>query len=213
MKIRKLDVPNYPILSVDLDDAYVKLLFKYIKKANEQVHPTMGKQWVNTLEFSGDAVVNRKPTFTNDLMELVDENDEFFNDVIRPVITQYCVMSDLAVEHLVQGDSKPLMQRFWARINTPDEYAPAHYHNGVFSFAAWIQVPTNNEVEQQEDPESSDFVLHYSNIIGLPEKLNVKMHDGAENTMLFFPSRMMHEVHASRTNHNLYRVCVSGDII
>ena len=213
MKIRKLDVPNYPILSVDLDDAYVKLLFKYIKKANESVHPTMGKQWVNTLEFSGDAVVNRKPTFTNDLMELVDENDEFFNDVIRPVITQYCVMSDLAVEHLVQGDKKPMMQRFWARINTPDEYAPAHYHNGVFSFAAWIQVPTNNEVEQQEDPESSDFVLHYSNIIGLPEKLNVKMHDGAENTMLFFPSRMMHEVHASRTNHNLYRVCVSGDII
>ena len=213
MKIRKLDVPNYPILSVDLSDEHVKLLFKYIKKANEKVHPTMGKQWINTLEFSGDAVVNRKPTFTNDLMELVDENDEFFNDVIRPVITQYCVMSDLAVEHLVQGDKIPMMQRFWARINTPDEYAPAHYHNGVFSFAAWIQVPTNNEVEQLEDPESSDFVLHYSNIIGLPEKLNVKMHDGAENTMLFFPSRMMHEVHASRTNHNLYRVCVSGDII
>ena len=213
MKIRKLDVPNYPILSVDLSDEHVKLLFKYIKEVNEKVHPTMGKQWINTLEFSGDAVVNRKPTFTNDLMELVDENDEFFNDVIRPVITQYCVMSDLAVEHLVQGDKKPLMQRFWARINTPDEYAPAHYHNGVFSFAAWIQVPTNNEVEQLEDPESSDFVLHYSNIIGLPEKLNVKMHDGAENTMLFFQSRMMHEVHASRTNHNLYRVCVSGDII
>ena len=213
MKIRKLDVPNYPILSVDLNDEHVKLLFKYIKEANEKVHPTMGKQWIHTLEFSGDAVTNRKPTFTNDLMELVDENDEFFNDVIRPVITQYCVMSDLAVEHLVQGDKKPMMQRFWARINTPDEYAPAHYHNGVFSFAAWIQVPTNNEVEQLEDPESSDFVLHYSNIIGLPEKLNVKMHDGAENTMLFFPSRMMHEVHASRTNHNLYRVCVSGDII
>ena len=213
MKIRKLDVPNYPILSVDLNDEHVKLLFKYIKEANEKVHPTMGKQWIHTLEFSGDAVTNRKPTFTNDLMELVDENDEFFNDVIRPVITQYCVLSDLPVEHLVQGDKKPLMQRFWARINTPDEYAPAHYHNGVFSFAAWIQVPTNNEVEQQEDPESSDFVLHYSNIIGLPEKLNVKMHDGAENTMLFFPSRMMHEVHASRTNHNLYRVCVSGDII
>lgn len=213
MKIRKLDVPNYPILSVDLNDEHVKLLFKYIKEANEKVHPTMGKQWIHTLEFSGDAVTNRKPTFTNDLMELVDENDEFFNDVIRPVITQYCVMSDLPVEHLVQGDKKPLMQRFWARINTPDEYAPAHYHNGVFSFAAWIQVPTNNEVEQLEDPESSDFVLHYSNIIGLPEKLNVKMHDGAENTMLFFPSRMMHEVHASRTNHNLYRVCVSGDII
>ena len=173
----------------------------------------MGNQWVNTLKFSGDTVIKRKETFTNDLMELVDENDEFFNDVIRPVITQYSVLSDLAVEHLVQGDKKPCMHRFWARINTPDEYAPAHYHNGVFSFAAWIQVPTNNEVEQLEDPESSDFVLHYSNILGLPEKLNVKMHDGAENTMLFFPSRMMHEVHASRTNHNLYRVCVSGDIV
>ena len=213
MNIRKLDVPNYPILSIDLSDEHVKLLFKYIRTANNTVHPTMGEQWVNTLEFSGDTVISRKPTFTNDLMELVDENDEFFNDVIRPVITQYCVLSDLAVEHLVQGDKKPSMHRFWARINTPDEYAPAHYHNGVFSFAAWIQVPTNNEVEQLQDPESSDFVLHYSNILGLPEKLNVKMHDGAENTMLFFPSRMMHEVHASRTNHNLYRVCVSGDIV
>ena len=63
------------------------------------------------------------------------------------------------------------------------------------------------------DNEASDFILHYSNIIGLPEKLNVKMHEGAENKMLFFPSRMMHEVYASRTNHNLYRVCVSGDIV
>ncbi len=46
MKIRKLDVPNYPILSVDLSDEHVKLLFKYIKEANEKVHPTMGKQWI-----------------------------------------------------------------------------------------------------------------------------------------------------------------------
>ena len=213
MKTRKIELPNYPILEVDLSDDIVKLLFKYIRTANTTVHPKMGESWVNTLKFSGDTVIARKPTFTNDLMELVDENNEFFNDVIRPVITQYCVVSDLAVEHLVQGDKKPSMHRFWARINTPDEYAPAHYHNGVFSFAAWIQVPTNNEVEQLEDPESSDFVLHYSNIIGLPEKLNVKMHEGAENKMLFFPSRMMHEVYASRTNHNLYRVCVSGDIV
>ena len=213
MKTRKIELPNYPILEVDLSDDIVKLLFKYIRTANTTVHPKMGDRWVNTLKFSGDTVIKRKETFTNDLMELVDENDEFFNDVIRPVITQYSVMSDLAVEHLTQGEKKPYMQRFWARINTPDEYAPAHYHNGVFSFAAWIQVPTNNEVEQLQDPESSDFVLHYSIILGLPEKLNVKMHDGAENTMLFFPSRMMHEVHASRTNHNLYRVCVSGDIV
>ena len=78
MNIRKFDVPNYPILSVDLSDEHVKLLFKYIKEANERVHPKFGKQWVNTLEFSGDAVTNRKPTFTNDLMELVDNNNEFF---------------------------------------------------------------------------------------------------------------------------------------
>ena len=83
MKIRKLDVPNYPILSVDLSDDHVKLLFKYIRTANKTVHPTMGNQWVNTLKFSGDTVIKRKETFTNDLMELVDENDEFFNDVSR----------------------------------------------------------------------------------------------------------------------------------
>jgi len=214
MKTRKIELPNYPILEVDLSDDIVKLLFKYIRTANTTVHPKMGDRWVNTLKFSGDTVIKRKDTFINDLMELVDENDEFLNDVIRPTIVQYNRLSDLAVEHLVQGEKKnPSMQRFWARICTPDEYAPAHFHNGVFSFAAWIQIPTNNEVESQMDNEASDFILHYSNIIGLPEKLNVKMHEGAENKMLFFPSRMMHEVYASRTNHNLYRVCVSGDIV
>ena len=216
MKITKVDIPNYPVLQVDLSDEHIKLLYKYIREANKIPHPKFGSNWVDTLEFSGDCVTKRKPTFINDLMELVDTNNEFLNDVIRPVIKAYQKISELGVENLVQGtDEKkqPYMQRFWARINTPDEYAPAHYHNGVFSFVAYLQVPTNNETEQQTDPQGSDFILHYSNILGLPEKLNVKMHLGAEHTMLFFPSRMMHEVYASQYNHNLYRVCVSGDIV
>ena len=83
MKVRKLDVPNYPILSVDLSDEHVKLLFKYIRTANKTVHPTMGESWVNTLKFSGDTVIARKPTFTNDLMELVDENNLAFPIKVR----------------------------------------------------------------------------------------------------------------------------------
>ena len=151
---------------------------------------------------------------------LIDENNWFYENTLIPLIQQY------ANEFGNVGETIPVNQfhsyclnSFWVNYQKQGEFNPLHDHNGVYSFVVWMKIPTRH-FEQNNNPISinsnthriSTFEMIYLNTLGKVSEFVYEMNPEIEGTMVFFPSKMMHQVYPFY-NCEEDRISISGNIL
>ena len=92
----------------------------------------------------------------------------------------------------------------WINFQKQHEFVPAHYHEGVFSYSIWLKIPYESEGKY-----AGNFEFTYNSAEGMPRSEIIRP---VEKQMLFFPSRMYHQVYPFYKNDD-YRISVSGNVI
>ena len=172
--------PNLGWLIYSLDDKEIDYLWKSIENKKDNVNDVLAG--------------NISKSF-----ELEDTNDWFFNHTLQPLIDVY------ANEFKNVGKTVPTLynhpytlKMWWVNYQKQHDFNPSHDHGGVYSFVIWLKIPIEfddqNRGHASNSPLRSAFQIHYQNILGEHGTFNYELGKKYEGTMLFFPSRLLHEV-------------------
>jgi len=179
------------------------------------------------MEFLWKCIDNRKQSKKSDLAgqihesnTLIDKSDWFYLNTIKPLIKKY-------YESFIRNPSYDIptnqchpcfLSSFWVNYQKQNEFNPLHNHHGIYSFIIWMKIPTKHE-EQNSNPLASRanakkisvVEFSYSNILGEHESYGFEMSPEMEGTMLFFPSKLKHQVYPFY-NCDEDRISISGNI-
>ena len=189
--------PNLGWLNYSLDDKEIDYLWKSIENKKDNVKDVLAG--------------NISKSF-----ELEDTNDWFFNHTLQPLIDVY------ANEFKNVGKTVPTLynhpytlKMWWVNYQKQYEFNPCHDHTGVYSFVIWLKIPVEFDDQNKDNitnsPLRSAFQIHYQNILGEHDMFNYELGKEYEGTMLFFPSKLRHEVFPFY-NCEEDRISISGNI-
>ena len=151
---------------------------------------------------------------------LIDENDWFYENTLLPLIHQYGdVMGNVGGSIPVNQYHPYSLQQMWVNYQKQNEFNPLHDHGGVYSFVVWMKIPTRH-FEQNKNPialrsncpKISTFEFRYTDTLGKISEFVYEMNPEMEGTMLFFPSKLMHQVNPF-FNCDEDRISISGNIV
>ena len=151
---------------------------------------------------------------------LIDENDWFYENTLLPLIHQYGdVMGNVGGSVPVNQYHPYSLQQMWVNYQKQNEFNPLHDHGGVYSFVVWMKIPTRH-FEQNKNPialrsnhpKISTFEFRYTDTLGKISEFVYEMNPEMEGTMLFFPSKLMHQVNPF-FNCDEDRISISGNIV
>jgi len=107
----------------------------------------------------------------------------------------------------------------WVNRQKKYEFNPIHNHTGKVSFVTWIKIPYDIEEELRLDncknsnsPINSKFSFTYSTLFGQIRHEILEIDKSWEGTIIFFDSRLHHQVYPFYTSDD-YRISVSGNFI
>ncbi len=116
------------------------------------------------------------------------------------------------------GNYEYKLDQFWVNYQNQHEFNPVHNHGGCYSFAAWLKIPTDyyeqNQHYNAKDANgsmNSAFLFHYTDSLGNMRSTVYEQRPEMEGTLLFFPSRLNHEVHPYYECDE-QRISISGNI-
>jgi hypothetical protein len=105
----------------------------------------------------------------------------------------------------------------WVNFQKKGEFNPNHNHGGIFSFVLYINVPYLIEHEMQSESGKysnrnipGHFEFTFTNSLGAIQHKEIPIDKRYENTLLLFPSRLVHCVYPFYTSDD-YRISVSGN--
>ncbi len=150
---------------------------------------------------------------------LEDKNGWLWNNVLKHLYLDYD--SKWGHGHCkvpLDEDLDPYLKDMWVNYQKQHEYNPIHDHGGLYSFAAWLNIPTHYEDQAQignaKDASSSynsTFMFQYLDIFGSPQYMRYELSPDYENMLLFFPSCLQHCVFPYY-NCDEERISISGNI-
>ena len=110
------------------------------------------------------------------------------------------------------------LDQMWVNYKNQYEFNPIHNHGGCYSFACWLKIPTDyheqNQIYNAKDSSgrlNSAFCFHYIDSLGDLRTSVYQQSPKMEGTLLFFPSRLHHEVHPYYECDE-QRISISGNI-
>ena len=198
--------PSFGWLQASLKKEHVDYLWKIIKN-----HP--GKSHKEHL------IGN-----VSDSYALIDEDNYFQNEVVRPLSSAYYQMS--GNKHPMQNYVRTLNQytldldSLWFNRQKKHEFNPMHDYGGVYSFVIWLKIPYDWREEQSlpqfngtknEDKKAGQFEFEYYDIFGRKSHYNLNLDSSWENKMVFFPSMFNHCAYPFYTSDE-DRISVSGNL-
>ena len=146
-----------------------------------------------------------------------DKNDWFWNNIIQPHVDEYGKQFNHSHTRLpVKGHKLSIyLDTIWVNYQNQNEFSPMHDHDGVYSFAVWMKIPTHHDEQNQlnngRDTLNSTFQFQYTDTFGDIVTSTYQMNPDKEGTMLFFPARLMHGVHPFY-NCDEQRISISGNV-
>tara|TARA_R100001129_G_scaffold186136_1_gene176594 strand:+ start:876 stop:1493 length:618 start_codon:yes stop_codon:yes gene_type:complete len=172
-------------------------------------------------EFVNDKNINPKTNLAgniNSSFPLVDKDDWFFKNVLIDTIEEYLKTSDVLVPNVLTQNCGYVLNEFWVNFQKKYEFNPSHYHSGIFSFVIWIKIPSSYEKEKNLDfvkksnsPRANCFQFSYLNTLGKFCTYTYELSSKWENTMLLFPSSLIHSVYPFYLSDE-ERISISGNI-
>jgi len=118
----------------------------------------------------------------------------------------------------VMSKSLPLyLDTAWVNFQKKLEFNPSHNHEGILSFVIFVKIPYNEQTEKDTAPGSlsnsscsGQFEFQYTNSLGQICHYRLSCNNELENTILIFPSKLMHSVYPFFSSDD-YRITVSGN--
>jgi hypothetical protein len=105
----------------------------------------------------------------------------------------------------------------WVNFQQRGEFNPTHNHSGAMSFVIWISLPYDMQTEMAHGPGRDSvknvpghFELQYTDTLGNIRNHVIPADRRYENTMLIFPSAMLHSVYPFYSTDQT-RISVSGN--
>ena len=93
--------------------------------------------------------------------------------------------------------------RPWINYQKKFEFVPNHYHEGVFSYTIWMDIPYKNE-----GTFAGNFEFTYNSIEGVTR---TEIIEPTVGKMILFPSKLFHQVYPFYTSDE-YRISISGNV-
>ncbi len=175
------------------------------------------------IDYLWNCIDNKKQYYKDQLagnisssFKLEDENAWFFNQTLHPLIKVYAhEFTNLGVHTPTVNVHPYTLGSWWVNYQKQHEFNPSHGHQGVYSFVIWLKIPTEH-AEQNKDnitntPVRSAFQFHYQNILGELDTFDYELGKNHEGKMLFFPSKLFHEVYPFY-DCDEDRISISGNI-
>jgi hypothetical protein len=150
---------------------------------------------------------------------LTDTNNWFFNNTLLPLCEKYSEEFDNLGNGYNFKEYRPyILQDMWVNFQRQGEFNPIHDHAGVYSFVAWMKLPTEFNQQNQIDfaknsrsPRVSAFEFTFNNILGEVVGQVYELGKEFEGVMLFFPAKLKHSVYPF-FNSGEQRISISGNI-
>ena len=172
-----------------------------------------------------DAHGNAKPSLIGHIdksLKIVDKNDILWKQVLSQLVDAYGNRwSHNHYKVPIKNESNGwnlYLDQMWVNYQNQHEFNPVHNHGGVYSFAAWLKIPTDykeqNQVYNAKDSSgslNSAFCFHYTDSLGNLRTTVYEQYPKMEGTMLFFPARLNHEVYPYYECDE-QRISISGNI-
>ena len=152
------------------------------------------------------------------LDSLIPNFEDYFNEAAMAYVERFNVpLNPLEVSHDPDEKYDIKLKRLWLNIQKKHEYNPPHTHSGVMSFALWLKIPYNIDIESSlKNTYNSNlhlngkFTFVYSNTIGGISTVEVDKSEYREGVIAIFPSKLMHAVYPFYTSDE-DRVSISGN--
>jgi len=180
-----------------------------------------------------DAHGNLKPGLVGHVeksLAIKDKKNILFDQLLRPLVVAYgnkwghahCKIPVYQYTHNATGQKAiPYtynLEQFWVNYQNQHEFNPVHNHGGVYSFAAWLKIPTDHYEQSQiynakdaNDSMNSSFCFHYTDSLGNLRTTIYEQSPRMEGTLLLFPSALNHEVYPYYECDE-QRISISGNI-
>ena len=195
-------LPNIPLYDVKLPDNIVNRLWSYVDKSD-------------LIRCNHNLAGNIAESY-----DLVDEEDYFFNEVLKPVSLRYIsensAVNNFQSNHLSSEDI--CLNKFWVNYQYKTEFNPMHIHTGIISFVIWLKIPTDGEeqhnlpiAKNSNTPSASDFSFAYSDIIGNIQSYQIQLTPKDNGLMMVFPASLNHQVYPFY-ECDKKRVSISGNV-
>ena len=143
---------------------------------------------------------------------LVDKDDYFVKNVISKIFTR---------ESGGKNILSLKMTSFWVNWQYKHEFNPLHTHQGCdYSFVIWMKIPTNwnDQLDlphlhgmKENQKRASAFEFQYLDMLGHIIASPYRMDPILENTGVFFPSELNHQVFPFYGTDDP-RISISGNI-
>jgi len=142
------------------------------------------------------------------------------HEIIFPYIEEYNKHFSYAHDlGFLDNDLPFSLDEPWINFQKKYEFNPLHKHTGVFSFVLWIQIPYTNENELKNPSvvdsntrRPGNFEFAYTSTLGQIKTHPIPADKTMENSMIIFPSTMMHCVYPFYTSDD-YRISVAGNYL
>ena len=202
IKWNSFSLPNISLYDVKLPDNIVNRLWSYVDKSD-------------LIRCNHNLAGNIAESY-----DLVDEEDYFFNEVLKPVSLRYIsensAVNNFQSNHISSEDI--CLNKFWVNYQYKTEFNPMHIHTGIISFVIWLKIPT--EAEEQHNlpiaknsntPSASDFSFAYTDIIGNIQSYQIQLSPKDNGLMMIFPASLNHQVYPFY-ECDKKRVSISGNV-
>jgi len=204
MEITVRDFPNLGVIETTLNSTTMKMLWNLIDEAKQ-------KEESHNSELAGNITLSLK----------LDNSAVFLQPILKNIVYAYQDRYGSAYHALRPGKLRNEfnLESLWVNFQYQTEFNPLHTHSGGYSFVIWMKIPTEYE-DQKELPFAknsgeknmiSNFVFTYSDILGNLNNFAYEMNKTREGTLLFFPSRLNHQVYPFY-NCESERISISGNL-
>jgi hypothetical protein len=110
------------------------------------------------------------------------------------------------------------LSSYWVNFQKKHEFNPIHKHNGLATFAIWIDVPFDIEDEKKVFTSSAfnvtaNFQMIYTSNVKNKDIAvhNLPVDKSWEGSVIMFPTGLLHCVYPFYTS-DAYRISISGNI-
>jgi len=136
--------------------------------------------------------------------------------------TNHSILKQWTDNHNILSSNKNFyLKSLWINLQKKYEYNPLHYHDGLFSFIIFLNIPYNLDDEDKVFPPRTGLKTGISSVsrlsflmqdyMGRIFPLELDVDKSFEGQMVMFPSKLQHIVYPFYTSDD-YRITVSGNI-
>lgn len=200
------DFPNLGYLSCKFSDSELLPVHKEVKeiKSNFSKHKKINHALAGQIEHEY-LLTKSRSHLSNLILPLCNEYEKNYN----------------YIKNILKFDNNDRiinlgLTDIWINYQKKYEFNPFHSHNDLFSFVIWLNIPYLHEIENDINvthppPDKGSFNFIYNDILGSSRFHRIPGSREVENTMILFPSPLIHGVYPFYTS-NEYRISVAGNI-